>query len=92
MCIRDRIGEEDYRNFRDIFEKKYEMYREAAMKHQEMAEKVGRRVPARNEEDGYFEESMWAETLTRDALISFVERIEIYEGKRISVRFTWSLT
>lgn len=86
------IGEEDYRNFRDIFEKKYEMYREAAMKHQEMAEKAGRRVPARNEEDGYFEESMWTGTLTRDALISFVERIEIYEGKRISVRFTWSLT
>lgn len=84
------IGEEDYRSFCDIFEKKYEMYREAAIRHQEMAEKAGSSIPGQNEGRECSKESTEDPALTRGALIFFIERIEIYEGKRIFVRFTWS--
>ena len=83
------ITEADFKSFRAIYEKQYEETKEALGKQEEMLKTLFRNGVASGVKLERFKEAMKLTELNRDALLSFISRIEIYEGKKVYVEFRW---
>lgn len=81
------ITESDFKNFRAIYEKQYEEVKEALVKQEEMIKKLFRNGVASGVKLERFKEVMKLTELSRDTLLCFISRIEVYEDKRIYVEF-----
>ena len=81
------ITQEDFQNFSVIYEKQYIELEQALAKQEELVKKLvsnGMQSDVRLER---LKETMQIPMLDRDVLLAFVERIEIYEEKRIAIQF-----
>lgn len=81
------ITETDFKNFRAIYEKKYEETKGALQKQEEMIKKLFRNGVASGVKLERFKEAMKLTELDRDTLLCFISRIEIFEGKKVYVEF-----
>ncbi len=81
------ITETDFRNFRAIYEKKYEEAKEAMQKQEEMIKKLFRNGVASGVKLEKFKEAMKLTELDRDTLLCFISRIEVFEDKKVYVEF-----
>lgn len=81
------ITETDFKNFRSIYEKKYEEKEEALQRQEEMVKKLFRNGVASGIKLERFKEDMKLTELDRDALLCFISRIEVFEDKKIYVEF-----
>lgn len=81
------ITETDFKNFRAIYEKKYEDAKAALKKQQEMIQQLFRNGVASGAKLERFKAAMKLTELNRDALLCFINRIEVYENKKIYVEF-----
>ncbi|MBS6195817.1 MAG: recombinase family protein [Clostridiales bacterium] len=81
------ITQEDYKNFCEIYEKQYEEARTALQKQEEMIKKLFRNGLESGVKLERMKEVMQLSELNRDALLTFVERIEVYENKKVHVQF-----
>lgn len=81
------ITEEDFQNFRAIYEKKYEETEEALQKQEEMIKKLFRNSVASGVKLERFKEAMKLTELDRDMLLCFISRIEVFENKKVYVEF-----
>lgn len=79
------ISEEDFKNFRTIYEKKYEEIKEALENQEEMIKKLFLGGVASGVKLEQFRETMKPTELDRDALLCFISRIEVFEDKKIYV-------
>lgn len=83
------ITEDDFKNFRAIYEKKYEEIKEALHRQEEMQKQLFRSGIACGVRLERLKEAMKLTDLDRDTLLCFINRIEIFEGKRLYVEFRW---
>lgn len=81
------ITETDFKNFYAIYEKQYEETKDSLQKQEEMIKQLFRNGVASGVRLERFKEVMKLTTLDRDTLLSFVSRIEVFEGKRVYVEF-----
>ncbi len=81
------ITESDFKNFRAIYEKQYEEIKEALIKQEEMIKKLFRNGVESGVKLERFKEVMKLTELSRDTLLCFINRIEVYEDKRVYVEF-----
>ena len=81
------ITETDFKNFRAIYEKKYEETKGALQKQEEMIKKLFRNGVASGVKLERFKEAMKLTELDRDTLLYFISRIEVFEGKKVYVEF-----
>lgn len=81
------ITEADFKNFRAIYEKKYEETEEALQKQEEMVKKLFRNGVASGVKLERFKEAMKLTELDRDTLLCFISRIEVFEDKKVYVEF-----
>ena len=81
------ITEADFKNFRAIYEKKYEEAKEALQKQEEMIKKLFRNGVASGVKLERFKEAMKLTELDRDTLLCFISRIEVFEDKKVYVEF-----
>lgn len=81
------ITEEDFKNFRAIYEKKYEEAKEALLRQEEMIKQLFRNGVASGVKLERFKEVMKLTQLDRDTLLCFISRIEVYENKKVYVEF-----
>ena len=81
------ITEADFKNFRAIYEKKYEEAKEALQKQEEMIKKLFRNGVASGVKLERFKEAMKLTELDRDTLLCFISRIEVFEEKKVYVEF-----
>ncbi len=81
------ITETDFKNFRAIYEKKYEEAKEALKKQEEMIKKLFRNGVASGVKLERFKEAMKLTELDRDTLLCFISRIEVFENKKVYVEF-----
>jgi len=83
------ITETDFKNFRAIYEKKYEESGEALRRQEEMLKRLFRNGISSGVKLERLKEAMELTELDRDTLLCFIRRIEIFEGKRVYVEFRW---
>lgn len=81
------ITETDFKNFRAIYEKKYEETKGALQKQEEMIKKLFRNGVASGVKLERFKEAMKLTELDRDTLLCFISRIEVFDGKKVYVEF-----
>ncbi|MDO5425718.1 MAG: recombinase family protein, partial [Eubacteriales bacterium] len=81
------ITEADFKNFRSIYEKQYEETKKALENQEEMIKKLFRNGVASGVKLERFKEAMKLTALDRDTLLCFVNRIEVFEGKKVYVEF-----
>ena len=81
------ITETDLRNFRAIYEKQYEETKDALQKQEEMIKRLFRNGVASGVRLERFKDVMKLTTLDRDTLLCFVNRIEVFEEKKVYVEF-----
>ena len=75
------------RNFRAIYEKQYEETKDALQKQEEMIKRLFRNGVASGVRLERFKDVMKLTTLDRDTLLCFVNRIEVFEEKKVYVEF-----
>ena len=81
------ITQADFKNFSAIYEKQYIETEQALTKQEEMLKRLfynGVQCGIKLER---LKETMQITTLDRDTLLAFVERIEVYEEKRVFIQF-----
>ena len=81
------ITEADFKNFRAIYEKKYEEAKQALQKQEEMLKRLFRNGVASGVKLDRFKEAMKLTELDRDTLLCFIRRIEVFEEKKVYVEF-----
>lgn len=81
------ITEEDFKSFGAIFGKQQEEIQTSLERQEAMAKQLFRNGVASGMALEKLKGAVELEGLNRDALLCFVGRIEVYEGKRISVEF-----
>lgn len=81
------ITEADFKNFRSIYEKQYEETKKTLENQEEMIKKLFRNGVASGVKLERFKDAMKLTTLDRDTLLCFVNRIEVFEGKKVYVEF-----
>lgn len=81
------ITEADFRSFRDIYEKQYEEIKGALGRQEEMIKRLFRSGVAAGVKLERFKEVMKLTEFSRDTLLCFISRIEVYEDKKIYVKF-----
>ncbi len=81
------ITETDFKNFRTIYEKQYEETKNALGKQEEMIKQLFRNGIASGVKLEKFKEAMEITELSRDTLLCFISRIEVYEEKKVYVEF-----
>ncbi len=81
------ITQEDFKNFSAIYEKRYMETEKALERQEDMVKKLLQNGVESRIRLKRLKETMQISTLDRDVLLAFVERIEIYEEKRISIQF-----
>ncbi len=79
------ITETDFKNFRAIYEKKYEETERALQRQEEMIRKLFRNGVACGVKLERLKEAMRLTELDRDTLLCFISRIEVFEGKKVYV-------
>ena len=83
------ITEEDFRNFGEIYEKRYRELRRAAVRQEEAMKKLLKPEPAAESRQEELQNAMRITELDRLTLVSFVKRILIYEDKRVSLELRY---
>lgn len=81
------LTEEDFRSFGAIYKKQYEETKKAIGKQEEMVKQLFRNGIASGIRLERFQEAMELTSLDRDTLLSFISRIEVFEGKKAYVEF-----
>lgn len=83
------ITEKDFKSFGSIYEKQYEETGKALEKQEEMLKQMFKNGVASGVRLERFKKAMQFTTLDRDMLLTFVNRIEVYEGKKVYVEFRY---
>ena len=83
------ITETDFKNFRAIYEKKYEESKQALLKQEEMLKHLFKNGVSSGMRLERFKEAMELTELDRDTLLCFIRRIEVFEEKKVYVEFRW---
>ena len=83
------ITEEDFRNFGEIYEKRYRELRRAAARQEEAMKKLLKPEPAAEGTREALQKAMRITELDRLTLVSFVKRILIYEDQRVSLELRY---
>ena len=81
------ITQADFQKFSAIYEKQYLETGWAIAKQEELVKKLFYERVHSHVRLEQLKETMQITTLDREALLAFVERIEVYEGKRIVIQF-----
>lgn len=81
------ITETDFINFGAIYERKYEETKEILQKQEGMMKQLFHNGATSGAKLERLKKAMRLATLDRDALLCFISRIEVFEGKRIYVEF-----
>ncbi len=79
------ITEADFKSFRTIYERQYEDIKNALSKQEEMMKQLFRNGIASGVKLERFKEVMKLTELSRDVLLCFISRIEVYEEKKVYV-------
>ncbi len=77
----------DFRNFRAVYEKQYEEMKTAAEKQEELMSQLLRSGTVSGEKLKQLREVMKLTELSREALLCFINRIEVYEHKKVYIEF-----
>ena len=83
------ITEEDFKNFRAIYEKKYEETESALQRQEGMVKKLFQNGVASGVKLERLKEAVKLTELDRGTLLCFISRIEVFEGKKVYVKFRW---
>lgn len=83
------ITPEDFKNFSVIYEKRYRETEQALAKQEEMVKKLFYNGVQSSVRLKRLKESMQITASDRDVLLVFVERIEVYEEKRVVIQFRY---
>ncbi|MDE6957358.1 MAG: recombinase family protein [Lachnospiraceae bacterium] len=83
------ITQEDFKNFGEIYEQQYTETEKALTKQEEMLKKLFYNGVQSGVKLERMKETMRITALDRDTLLVFVERIEVYEGKKVLVQFCY---
>ncbi|WP_330585024.1 recombinase family protein [Parablautia muri] len=83
------ITEADFQNFSAIYEMKYEEIKNALRRQEEMQKQLFHNGAASDLKLRKLKEAMKLTNLDRDTLLCFINRIEIFEGKKVYVEFRW---
>jgi len=81
------ITEADFKNFRAIYEAKYEEAEEALHRQEEMLKQLFRNGARSGAKLERLKEAVRLTELDRETLLCFVSRIEIFEGRKVYVEF-----
>lgn len=83
------ITEEDFKNFREIYEKRYQELQQAAARQEETIKKLFRSGIAAGRNLERMKNIMQIADLDRTILVSFIKRILVYEDKRVYLEFRY---
>lgn len=83
---RNVITQEDFRSFGEIYEKQYKEKEAALLKQEEMIKRLFRNGIHSSIKLEQMKEAIQLTELDRNTLLIFVDRIEVYENKKIYVR------
>lgn len=81
------ITQTDFKNFSAIYEKQYVETEKALTSQEDMLKKLFYNGVQSGVKLERLKETMQITTLDRDTLLAFVDRIEVYEEKKVSVQF-----
>ena len=81
------ITQIDFKNFSAIYEKQYVETEKALTRQEDMLKKLFYNGVQSGVKLERLKETMQITTLDRDTLLAFVDRIEVYEEKKVSVQF-----
>lgn len=81
------ITQADFKNFSAIYEKQYVETEKALTRQEDMLKKLFYNGVQSGVKLERLKETMQITTLDRDTLLAFVDRIEVYEEKKVSVQF-----
>ena len=81
------ITQADFKNFSAIYKKQYMETEQALEKQEEMLNRLFYKGIQSGVKLERLKETMRVTTLDRETLLSFVERIEVYEEKKVAVQF-----
>lgn len=84
------ITREDFSSFRNIYEEQYTKVQEAIAKQEEMIRSLFKSGVAGGVRLERFKKAPEITELSRDVLLAFVDRILVYEGKRICIELKFS--
>ena len=79
----------DFKNFSKIYEKQYIETEKALTRQEDMLKKLFYNGVQSGVKLERLKETMQIATLDRDTLLAFVDRIEVYEEKKVSVQFCY---
>ena len=83
------ITQTDFKNFSAIYEKQYVETEKALARQEDMLKKMFYNGVQSGVKLERLKETMQITTLDRDTLLAFVDRIEVYEEKKVSVQFCY---
>ena len=83
------ITQTDFKNFSKIYEKQYIETEKALTRQEDMLKKLFYNGVQSGVKLERLKETMQITTLDRDTLLAFVDRIEVYEEKKVSVQFCY---
>ena len=83
------ITQTDFKNFSKIYEKQYIETEKALTRQEDMLKKLFYNGVQSGVKLERLKETMQIATLDRDTLLAFVDRIEVYEEKKVSVQFCY---
>lgn len=83
------ITQTDFKNFSAIYEKQYIETEQALTKQEEMLKRLFYNGVQSGVKLERLKETMRITTLDRDTLLAFVDRIEVYEEKKVLVQFSY---
>lgn len=80
------LTQEEFQNFSVIYETQYREREQALVKQEKLVNEFFHNAMQSDVDQEQFKEYIQIKKLDRDALLAFVERIEVYEGKRIEIQ------
>lgn len=83
------ITQEEFRVLRSLYEKRYRAMESKIKKQEAALHRLLTSGKASDVKSGRLKEELTLEALDRSALISFIERIQVYEDKRLIIRFRY---
>ncbi|MCI8483730.1 MAG: recombinase family protein [Lachnospiraceae bacterium] len=86
---RQLITEEDYKNFREVYEKRYRKLQQAVKNQKEIIENFLESEAAEKVSLEQMKQEMQIADLDRRTLVSFVKGIFVYEDKRVYLKFRY---
>jgi site-specific DNA recombinase len=83
------ITEKDFQEFREIYRERCEELEDAFEKQKELAEQISRNNATAKKTPEQWKEEIMLTELTRDLLLGFINKIEVYEDRKIYIEFRW---